>query len=79
MNKIAQELVITNQRLNEVKDIPIGNIEEKITKQVELVINYLFDFRRGFFFIVRRKISKYDQSTIGLAGSGKKDFDFTNT
>jgi len=49
MNKIADELVITNQRLNEVKDIPIGNIEEKITKQVELVINYLFDFLRGFF------------------------------
>jgi hypothetical protein len=68
MNKIAKELVITNQRLNEVKDIPIGNIEEKITKQVELLRNYLFDCLLGLFFIVRRKISKYDQSTIGLAG-----------
>jgi hypothetical protein len=35
MNQIANELVKTNQRLNEIRDIPIGNLEEKLTKQIE--------------------------------------------
>lgn len=34
MNTIVKELAKTNQRLNEIKDIPIKNFEEKLTKQV---------------------------------------------
>ena len=34
MKRISKELDRTNQRLNEVQDIPIENIEEKLTKQV---------------------------------------------
>ncbi|UJR23413.1 hypothetical protein I4U23_026420 [Adineta vaga] len=35
MNRISKELDKTNQRLNEVQDIPSGNIEEKLAKQLE--------------------------------------------
>ncbi|CAF0788551.1 unnamed protein product [Adineta ricciae] len=35
MKRISKELDRTNQRLNEVQDIPIENIEEKLTKQLE--------------------------------------------
>jgi hypothetical protein len=35
MNQIAKELVKTNQRLTEIGDIPIGNFEEKLTKQID--------------------------------------------
>ena len=35
MNQIAKELAKTNQRLNEIRDIPIGNFEEKLTTQIE--------------------------------------------
>ena len=37
INRIVEELNKTNQRLNKVKDIPMGNIEEKLTRQVELL------------------------------------------
>jgi len=39
MNTIAKELVKTNQRLNEIKDIPIG----KITKQLEEKLKNMID------------------------------------
>jgi hypothetical protein len=35
MNTIVGELVKTNQRLNEIRDIPLGNLEETLTKRVE--------------------------------------------
>ena len=42
--KITKELDTTNQRLNDLKDIPTGNIEEKLTKRVELFVYNYFNF-----------------------------------
>jgi hypothetical protein len=66
--KITKELDTTNQRLNDLKDIPTGNIEEKLTKRVELFVYNYFNFF-SLLFLVRRKISDYDPSTISLAGT----------
>jgi hypothetical protein len=37
INKITNELDKTNRRLNELKDIPTGNIEEKLVQRVEII------------------------------------------
>lgn len=52
MNIIAKELVKTNQRLDEIKNIPIGNFEEKLTKQVvKIEKNSLLNFFFGEFLV----------------------------
>lgn len=48
LNLLARELMKTNQRLNEIKEIPIGKFEQKLTKQLEDKLKLLINEQLNF-------------------------------
>lgn len=55
MNMIARELVKTNQRLNEIKEIPIGHFEKELTKRVKRQRKPNYSLSIDFQSLARKK------------------------